>query len=374
MFYPVLICRVYKGNYSTLESRTGKAAAIDSLQRAHDIVDGDQLGTAALIIADAAFTGVENKLSEKREIARLPCSHPLAHAAVFRIEMFGTAGEPGRHHVAGLVESLLGDVPQESFLETFQRLFMVRKHVPCRRLAFIDPEVIVAVDKIAGKAGEEDAYLKVRHMGMASDDAVFITVTIQEEQSFLPSQGDAGLVEDSVIQPDVFTFRLGGYLYDFEGGERDSVRLGHCHDVSDQHCRGGAETAHGKRALYHAFHAVCKVETFLHGVFRPTDVVAPVLFPHFRTFRKVNLHFALESLGMKSYHRILPDIEPQVDALIDGKACDQAMLMVDMGTKGAYPVRGEDVVLIISFHISCRLLYRCPTSRCQNEGSCPCLP
>lgn len=39
------------------------------------------------------------------------------------------------------------------------------------------------------------------------------------------------------------------------------------------------------------------------------------------------------------------DIEPKVDTLVDGKARDQAMLMVYMGAQRAHPVWGEYMVL-----------------------------
>ena len=42
---------------------------------------------------------------------------------------------------------------------------------------------------------------------------------------------------------------------------------------------------------------------------------------------------------------IFADVEPKVDTFVDGKARDQAMLMVDMGAQRAHTVRGEDVVL-----------------------------
>jgi len=42
---------------------------------------------------------------------------------------------------------------------------------------------------------------------------------------------------------------------------------------------------------------------------------------------------------------IFADVEPEVDTFVDGKARDQAMLMVDMGAQRAHTVRGVDVVL-----------------------------
>lgn len=46
---------------------------------------------------------------------------------------------------------------------------------------------------------------------------------------------------------------------------------------------------------------------------------------------------------------IFADVEPEVDTFVDGKARDQAMLMVDMGAQRAHTVRGEYMVL----HIFC---------------------
>ena len=40
---------------------------------------------------------------------------------------------------------------------------------------------------------------------------------------------------------------------------------------------------------------------------------------------------ALEGLGLKVDMAIVIDIKPKVNALVDGKAGDQAMLMINMG-------------------------------------------
>ena len=44
---------------------------------------------------------------------------------------------------------------------------------------------------------------------------------------------------------------------------------------------------------------------------------------------------------------IFADVEPEVDTLVNGKARDQAMLMVDMGAQRTHTVRGEYVILHI---------------------------
>jgi hypothetical protein len=44
---------------------------------------------------------------------------------------------------------------------------------------------------------------------------------------------------------------------------------------------------------------------------------------------------------------IVVHIKPEVNAFVNGKSRHQAMLMVNMGTYGTYPVRGENVIFIV---------------------------
>ena len=85
---------------------------------------------------------------------------------------------------------------------------MVGKHVPCRCLAFEDSQVVVAVDQRTGESGEEDGNLEIGHVGIALDDAVVVAVAVEEEQTVMLSEGDASLVENTIVQSDILTFGL----------------------------------------------------------------------------------------------------------------------------------------------------------------------
>ena len=72
-----------EGDAGSLETGTRETAAIDTRQGAHDVVDGDEFGTATFVIMDAGLTTVETKFAEEFEITRFPSGDTLTYAAVF---------------------------------------------------------------------------------------------------------------------------------------------------------------------------------------------------------------------------------------------------------------------------------------------------
>ena len=288
---------IHEGDAGTLEAGTGETTAIDSRQGAHDVVDGDEFRAAALVVVDAGLATVEAKPSEEFQIARFPGSDTLSHAAVFRIEMLGAAGEALRHGDACLLEGGLGNVAQEGLVEGFQRLVGVGQYVPGRRLALIDAEIVIAVDQRTGESAEEDANLEGWHVGIAADDAVVVGVAVEEEQPVFLPEGNAGLVEDAVVEADVFALGLGGNLDDLHGFQRDIVGLGEGHHVCNEHgCRRG-ESAHGERPLDDALDAMLEFEAFAQRILGSPGIVAPVVFANLRGAGDVKLNISLERTG-----------------------------------------------------------------------------
>ena len=57
-----------------------------------------------------------------------------------------------------------------------------------------------------------------------------------------------------------------------------------------------------------------------------------MFFPYISALGKVELHSYLKGKGREFHYGVLTDIEPKVNALVDGKACDKAVLVVNMGT------------------------------------------
>ena len=345
--YLFLVGWVNESDDSSLEAGAGEATTIDALHRADDVVDGDELRGAALVVVDGALAGVEAELPEELQVACLPGGHSLTDPAVFAVEVFGPAGKTGGHHVTRLIEHGLGDVPKVGLVEGLEGLLLVGQHAPGCGLAFIDAQVVVAVDEAAGEAGEEDAYLEqILHPFLPGeadacaegDVTVLVAVTIEEEQLLLTPKGYTGLVQEAVVEPDVLALCLGGYLSHFEGLQSDAVGLGEGHDVGDEDGGRGAESAYGQGTSYDALDAVGEVEPFLQGVLGATGVVTPVLVPDLGGFLDVELHLALEGLGVEPHGGVTAHIEPEVNAFVDGKARDQSMLVIDVSTQGADPV------------------------------------
>ena len=335
--------RIDKGDAGSFETCAGEAASPDTRQGAHDVVDGNKFGTATLVVVDAGFTTFEREAAEEFEVACFPGCHSLTNTAIFAVKMFGTACKTGRHGDAGLVEGGLRYVAQEGAVEAAEGLVSIGKHVPRSGLAFTDSQVVVAVDEVARQAREEDANLKVGHLGVSFDDAIFVGVAVEKQQSVFLSQGDAGLVEQSVVQADVLAFCLAGYLGYFKGLKGDAVGFGQGHHIGNQHGCTGRQTADGQRPLQGSLDAMRQFEAFAQGVFGSTGIVAPVLLAHLHRLRDIKLHDAFIVVGLKTHQTVLANLEPEVNAFVDGKACHQSVLVVNMGAKWTNAVGGEDV-------------------------------
>ena len=95
--------------------------------------------------------------------------------------MFGSFGETKRHHIAGVVKRLFGDIAEEGLVKRAKGLILIGQHVPCGRLALKHAQVIVRVHERAREAAEENANLKLRHLRVAIDDAPFVGIAIEEQ-------------------------------------------------------------------------------------------------------------------------------------------------------------------------------------------------
>ena len=333
-----------EGDAGSLEAGTGETATIDTGQGAHDVVDGDEFRTATLVIMDAGLTTVKTKFAEEFEITRFPGGDTLTYTAVFRIEMFGPAGKTLWHGDARLVESGLGDVAEESLIERLQRLVGIGQHIPGRRLTLKDAQVIVAVDQRTGEAAEEDTNLEGRHVGITANDAVVVGVTVEEEQSVLLSEGDTSLIEDTVVEADIFPFGLRGNLDDLHRFEGDIVCLGKSHHISNEDSRRTGESADGQRSLDDTLDTPSEFEAFAQCKLGTAGIVAPVVFANLRRAGDVELDIPFESAGREFDDTVLADIEPEVNTFVDGKARDQTVLMIDVGAERADTVGGVDVM------------------------------
>ncbi len=90
------------------------------------------------------------------------------------------------------------------------------------------------------------------------------------------AEGNTGLVEETVVEADVFALCLGGDLHHFEGLDLEVVGLSEGHHVGDEDGRAGAEAADGQGALDHALDASLESESFLESELGTAGIVAPV--------------------------------------------------------------------------------------------------
>ena len=189
---------------------------------------------------------------------------------------------------------------------------------------------------------------------MALDDAPVVAVAIQKQQAILPTQGDARLIQETIIQSDILAFGLGGDFYDLEGLEGDIVGLGKGHDIGDEHRCTGTETANGQGALNDAIDAVLQLETLAEGKFGTAGIIAPMTLLDLSGGVDLEIDQAFEGLGFQMHMGIGSNVEPEVDSFIDGKTCDETMLMIDMRAQRANAIGGENMILHTTDCFGCK--------------------
>ena len=338
--------RVHEGDAGALEAGAAETPAVDAGGVAHGFVDGDQLRGAAFVVVDAALAALEAQLAEPFEVAGLPGGHGLADAVVFAEEVLRPVGETCGHLLFVLAVEGARGVAQEGLVLGAQGDVFVGLDDPGGGLAFRDAEVVVAVHQAARQAAEEDAQLEGRHLGVARDEAVVVGVAVQHQQVVFLSQGDAGLVQQAVVEADVFALRFGGDLHGLEGGQGDVVGFRKCHHVGDQHGGAAGEAADRQGAGDGAFDPPLQRETLLQGVFRAARVVAPVALFHDGGLQDAEVDLAGETAGAEVDVAVVGGFVDQIHAFVDGEAGDQAVLVVYVGSDRAHAVGAENMTFV----------------------------
>ena len=264
---------------------------------------------------------------------------------MFTVEVLDPAGETRRHFVAMALVHRFGHVAQEGLVVGTQRDIFVGLDNPRGRLALGHAEVIVAAHQAAGKSAEEDAQFEVGHILSLGNKPVLVALAVEHQQMVFLTQGNAGLVQQAVVEPDVFPLRLGGDLHHLKRCQRNVVGFSESHHISDENRGAGTQAAHRQRAFDDAVDAVAQLEALLERELGPTGIVAPVALLHQRRRGNIESHIASKSLASQRHPAALNDVEPQVNALVDGKARDNAVLMVNVSTQRADAIGRIDMIL-----------------------------
>ena len=72
-----------QGDAGAFETGTREATAVNTGERTHDVVDGNEFGRAAFIVVDGALARIEREFAEELEVTRFPSRDTLTHATVF---------------------------------------------------------------------------------------------------------------------------------------------------------------------------------------------------------------------------------------------------------------------------------------------------
>ena len=165
-------------------------------------------------------------------------------------------------------------------------------------------------------------------------------------------QGDASLVQQTIVQADVLPLRLRRNLRHLEGFQADAIGLAKSHHVGDEDGSAATKTSNRKRAFDGTTDATRELEPLLQRELGTASIIAPVPLLYKRRHGDIELHMTSESLTIQDDLAILPDIEPQIHPLINSKPRHQPMLVIHMRAQRAYAVGGEDVVGHISFYLT----------------------
>lgn len=340
-----LLGRIDQGDAGAFEAGAGEAATGDAVGGEHGLVDGLELGTAAFVVVDAGVAASLAQGAEPFQVAGLPGGDAFANAFVFAVEMFGPPSKARRHFVAMTLVHALRDIAQEGLVVGLQGHVFIGLDNPGGGLAFRDAEVIVAGHKAPGQAAEEDAQFEVRHVGRLRDEPILVGLAIEHEQMVLLPQGDASLIQQTIVQADVLPLRLRRNLRHLEGLQAEVVGHGKRHHIGNEYGRAAAEPANRQRSLDDTRDAPRKLEPLLQRKLRPPRIIPPVSLFDQRRRSDIELHMPGESLAIQDNLAVLPDLEPQIQPLINSKPRHQPVLVIHMRAQRAYAVGGEDVKL-----------------------------
>ena len=224
----------------------------------------------------------------------------------------------------------LRDIAEEGLVVGLQGHVFIGLDNPRGGLAFRDAEVVVAGHQAPGQAAEEDAQLEVRHIGRLRDEPILVGLAIEHEQMVLLPQGNASLIQQTIVQADVLPLRLRRNLCNLEGFQAEAIRLGKSHHVCDEHGSAAAETAHRKRAFDDTANAAGELEPLLQRELGTSSIIPPISLLDQRGSSYIKLHVTGESLAIQDDLAILPDIEPQIHALINGEPRHQPVLVINV--------------------------------------------
>ncbi len=334
---------VDEGDAGALEAGAAEAAAVDAGGAAHGFVDGDELRGAAFVVVDAALAALKAELAEPREVPRLPGSYGLADTVVFAEEVLRPVGEARGHLIFVLTVHGAGGVAQEGLVLRAQGDAFVGLDDPGGGLALRDAQVVVAAHQAARQAAEEDGQLEGRHRRVLRDQAVVVAIAVEHQQVVLLPQGDAGLVQEAIVQPDVLALRLGGDLHRLEGGQGDVVRFREGHHVRDQHGGAAGQAADGQRTGDRAGNPALQGEALLEGVFRAARVIAPIALLHDGGLQDAEGNVAGEAEAPQADASVVGGFVFEVNAFVDGESGHQAVLVIHVCADGAHPVGAEDM-------------------------------
>ena len=271
-----LLDRIDQGDAGAFEAGTGEAAAVDAVGGEHGLVDGLELGAAAFVVVDAGVAAGLAQGAEPFQVAGLPGGDAFADAFVFAVEVFCPPGEARRHFVAMTLVHALRDISQESLVVGLQGHVFIGLDNPGGGLAFRDAEVVVAGHQAPGQAAEEDTQFEVRHISRLRDEPVLIGLAVEHEQMVLLPQGDASLIQQTIVQADVLPLRLRRNLRHLEGFQADAIGLGKSHHIGNQDGSAAAEPAHRQRSLDDTADAPRELEPLLQSELGSTSIIAPV--------------------------------------------------------------------------------------------------
>ena len=259
----VLLGRIDQGDAGTLEAGAGEAATVDAVGGEHGLVDGLELGAATFVVVDAGVAAGLAQGAEPFQVAGLPGGDAFADALVFAVEVLGPPGEARRHFVAVTLVHALGDIAQEGLVVGLQGHVFIGLDNPGGGLAFRDAEVVVAGHQTPGKAAEEDPQLEVRHIGCLRDKPILVGLAVEHQQVILLPQGDASLVQQTIVQADVLPLRLRRNLRHLEGLHAEAIGLGKGHHIGNEYGRTATEPAHRQGALDDTGNAMGEFEALL---------------------------------------------------------------------------------------------------------------
>ena len=126
--------------------------------------------------------------------------------------------------------------------------------------------------------------------------SIIVGITIQEQQSIFLTKSNTTLIEQAIIQSNIFSFSFTGNEYHLKRLEGDAIGLSKSHHVCNENSSRTTQTSHRERTLNDTIDAILKFKALRERIFGSSSIIAPIAFFDLGTCVELKVNDTLKGL------------------------------------------------------------------------------